>query len=124
MEARPARRPSPRGEGGQPSPCRLRTAGRRARARPRPRGSRGSPPTRERGGERSRNSCPHPRAVRIRGAPEGSHVQPALRLVLPRPAPFPTHAGNGAGGAADRLVTAVVERVVGQLVLEHVAPHV
>src|SRR4051812_34224735 len=50
-------------------------------------------------------------------------VQAALRLVCVRPAAAAPTRGKGAVGAADRLVAAVVQRVVRKLVLEDVAPH-
>src|SRR3954469_541688 len=53
-----------------------------------------------------------------------SDVQPALRLVGPRPAPRATVAGQRARRAADRRVALVVERVVGQVALVDAPPEV
>ena len=116
--------PCARGAAAPPSPCRPRTAARRARARRRPRGSRGSPRTRGPAGVRSRSSCLVARAASRRAGQHGSYVQSALRLLLPGPTPFAAVAGQGAGGAADGIVPLVVERMVGKIVLVHVAPDV
>src|ERR1700710_1783255 len=51
-------------------------------------------------------------------------VQAALGLVLPGPASLAAGAGVRARGAADRLVAAVVQRVVGQVMLRDEAPDV
>src|SRR2546423_6180339 len=51
-------------------------------------------------------------------------VQAALGLVLPRPAALAAGAGVRARRAADRLVAAVVQRGVGQVVLRDEPPHV
>src|SRR2546430_7859481 len=51
-------------------------------------------------------------------------VQAALGLVLPRPAALAAGARVRARCASDRLVAAVVQRVVGQVVLRDEAPHV
>src|SRR4051794_3113427 len=48
----------------------------------------------------------------------------ALGLGAARPAALAAGAGEGAGRAADRGVALVVKRVVGKLVLMHVAPDV
>src|SRR2546421_4718623 len=51
-------------------------------------------------------------------------VEAALGLVQPRPAALAAGAGVRARRAADRLVAAVVQRVVGQVVLRDEAPHI
>src|SRR5437763_11613726 len=51
-------------------------------------------------------------------------VNPALDLVRAGPASVAAGAGPGAGGAADRGISLVVQRVVGELVLVDVAPQV
>src|SRR5436190_3522611 len=51
-------------------------------------------------------------------------VQAALGLVLPRPAALAAGAGIGARRAPDRLVAAVVQRVVGQVVLRDEPPNI
>src|SRR4030088_1807292 len=51
-------------------------------------------------------------------------VEAALGLVLPRPAALAAGARFRARRATDRLVAAVVERVVGQVVLRDEAPHI
>src|SRR3954468_7595194 len=50
-------------------------------------------------------------------------VQPAFRLPLVGPAAGAALRREGAVGAADRLVPAVVQRVVRQIVLVDVGPH-
>src|SRR4051794_1890396 len=50
-------------------------------------------------------------------------VKPALRLVQLRPAALAASRRNGAVRAADRLVAAVVQRVVGEVVAVDVRPH-
>src|SRR5229473_1705686 len=57
-------------------------------------------------------------------APLPLSVQAALGLVLPCPAALAAGAGVRARRAADRLVAAVVQRVVGQVVLRDEAPYV
>src|SRR4051794_22226039 len=51
-------------------------------------------------------------------------MQPALGLVLAGPAALAAAPGPGARRASDRVVAAVVQRVVGEVVLGDVAPHV
>src|ERR1700751_2248147 len=51
-------------------------------------------------------------------------MDPALGLVGPGPAAAAAGAGGGAGRASDRCVALVVQGVVGQVVLEDVAPDV
>src|SRR4051794_34807411 len=65
-------------------------------------------------------------AVTGRSSPaaDPSDVQPALRLGQAGPAALPPGARRGAGGAADRRVALVVQRVVGQVALEDAPPQV
>ena len=104
------------------SPLELTAAGRLPRA-PRA-GAR-----RAHGGDPRRRARPR-RAPRSAGcstpawSPERSGVQAALGLAGAGPAAFAPRAGDGAVRAADRRVALVVERVVGQVVLGDVAPHV
>src|SRR5579884_3070982 len=59
-----------------------------------------------------------------RATVDADHVQTALGLLLPGPAPLATVAGTRAGGAPDRGVAAVVQWVVGQVVRVDVAPEI
>src|SRR5437899_2227164 len=69
-----------------------------------------------------RMPTPSPKAM-ISGSTSTLSVDAALGLVLARPASLAPRSGLRARRAPDRGVTAVVERVVGHLVLHHVAPH-
>src|SRR5436190_16959047 len=57
-------------------------------------------------------------------APCGSQVDAALGLVLSCPAAIAAFARLGAGGAPNRCITAVVERVVWEVVAVDVVPQV
>src|SRR4051794_577169 len=73
----------------------------------------------------SPTSVPTPSPKRTMSGSTGSllPVQPAFRLLCVRPATGPAARGNRAVGAPDRLVAAIVERVVRQAVLVDVGPH-
>src|SRR6185503_5196607 len=65
-----------------------------------------------------------PSRSQVRWRLGGGDVQAALELARARPAALAALAGDGAGRAADRAVALVVQRVVREVVLGDVAPHV
>src|SRR3954470_4309203 len=67
---------------------------------------------------------PKPKRMIAGSIASGGQVQAALDLVGARPASVPAPAGDRAVRAADRVVAAVVQRVVGHVVIGDVAPDV
>src|SRR3954468_14088155 len=66
---------------------------------------------------------PSPKKTMSGSTPLYSTVESAFRLLVGSPAAIPAAGGHRAVGAADRLVAAVVQLVVGQLVAVDVGPH-
>src|SRR4051794_3640055 len=71
----------------------------------------------------TRVPTPNPKRTMYGSTARKLAVQPAFCLVQLRPASVAPGRGQRAMGAADRLVAAVVQRVVGHVVLVDVRPH-
>src|SRR3954451_17445967 len=67
---------------------------------------------------------PKPKRMIAGSIASGGQVQAALDLVGAGPATVAAPAGDGAVGAPDRVVAAVVQRVIGHVVLRDVMPDV
>src|SRR3954447_11342761 len=71
-----------------------------------------------------RMPTPRPKATISGSMPPSGGVEAALDLVGPGPATFAVASRSRARLAADRGIAAIVQRVIGVVVLEDVAPYV